>query len=108
MTADRKAAIAAYKKREAVSAIYALRSMADGRTWVGHTPDLEAMPNRLWFTLRFGNHRAADLQAAHDALGREGLAIEELERLDGERPLEGAALKARIAHWRGRLEAALL
>lgn len=102
---DRRAAIAAYKKREAPAGIYALSCAETGQRWVGHSPDLEAMPNRLWFTLRLGSHRAAELQAAYNQYGQHAIAIEVLERFEDDAQPEGAALKERLSSWRDRMDA---
>ena len=102
---DRKAAIAAYTKRAAPAGIYALTSAKAGRRWVGHAPDLDAMPNRLWFTLRLGSHRSADLQATYNQFGQDVIAIEIVERFEDDARPEGAALKERLAFWRDRIGA---
>lgn len=102
---DRKAVIAAYKKREAPAGIYALTCAETGQRWIGHSPDLDAMPNRLWFTLRLGSHRSAELQAAFNRHGQDGIAIEVVERFEDDIQPEGAALKERLSFWRDRTDA---
>lgn len=102
---DKKAAIAAYKKREAPAGIYALTCAQTGQRWIGHSPDLEAMPNRLWFTLRLGSHRAAELQATFNRHGKDAIVITVLERFDEDAQPEGAALKERLSHWRDKMDA---
>ena len=52
MKLDRKAAVAAYKERKAIPGIYAVRCAATGQAWVGQTPDLTTVRNRIWFSLR--------------------------------------------------------
>lgn len=102
---DRKAATAAYKKRDVPAGIYALTCAETGQRWVGHSPDLDAMPNRLWFTLRLGNHRAIGLQAAYSRYGQDAIAIDVLERFEDDVRPEGAALKERLTFWRDRIDA---
>ena len=51
---DRKAAIAAYKKRKSAAGIYAVRCAPTGQTWIGQTLNLETIQNRIWFSLRAG------------------------------------------------------
>jgi hypothetical protein len=104
---DRKAAVAAYKERKAVAGIYAVRCTASGRVWVGRTPNLPAVPNRLWFTLRQGGHQSRSLQSEWERHGAESFAFEELERLEDE-PIAyilDKRLKERAEHWRDRLDA---
>jgi hypothetical protein len=47
---DRKAAIAACKKRKTAAGIYAVRCAPTGQTWVGQTLNLETIQNRIWFS----------------------------------------------------------
>ncbi|PLP56745.1 hypothetical protein CYK37_23295 [Mesorhizobium loti] len=102
---DRKAAIAAYKKREAPAGIFALTCDGTGQRWIGHSPDLDAMPNRLWFTLRLGSHRSAELQAAFNQHGQDGIAIEVVEHFADDVQPQGAALKERLSFWRDKMDA---
>lgn len=85
-TADRKAAIAAYKERKAAPGIFAVRCLPTGEIWVGHAPDLATIKNRVWFALDHGSHRAQDLQAAWNTHGADGFGFEELERVDPDQP----------------------
>jgi hypothetical protein len=105
---SRKAAIAAYKERKSLAGIYALRHAASGRIWVGQTPDLEKVENRIWFSLRLGGHTCRNLQAAWAENAGEGFIFERLEALDHEesRYIRDALLKERMAHWRSSLDAA--
>jgi hypothetical protein len=107
MKLDRKAAVAAYKKRKAIPGIYAVRCAASGEAWVGQTPDLTTVGNRIWFSLRQDNGPCRSLQAAWNAQGGEGFALEELELLDDEDRgyVLDADIKARLAHWRTTLDA---
>ena len=44
---DRKAAIAAYKKRKSAAGIYAVRCAPTGESWIGQTLNLETIQNRI-------------------------------------------------------------
>jgi len=106
-TERRKAAIAAYKRRKPPAGIFALRSAAAGKIWVGQTRDLEKIWNRISFSLKTGADPRRELQAAWNAHGEAGFAFEALERLDDE-TLDYAlqsALDDRLTHWRDKLGA---
>ena len=107
MTSDRKAAIAAYKERKTAAGIFVIRSLATAEQWVGGTPNLEKIQNRIWFTLRQGSHNCRSLQAAWTAHGPENLSFEECERLEEEATpyIRDALLKERMRHWRTQLGA---
>jgi len=107
MTSDRKAAIAAYKERKTIAGIYVVRSAATSQAWVGQTPNLEKIQNRIWFSLRQGVHTCRSLQAAWNAHGPDGLTFGECERLEEEEIayVRDALLKERVAHWRAELRA---
>jgi len=107
---DRRAAISAYKKREAAAGIYAVRCKASGEVWVGKTPNLDAIQNRLWFTLDQGSCTARSLQAAWRQHGADALSFEVLERLEPEESdyIRNAQLKERCSHWRGTLGAEIV
>lgn len=96
-TTDRRAAIAAYKERKAAPGIYALR--AGDATWIGYTPDLGTVRNRLDFTLRMGSHRAPGLQDAWNRGGPDSITFETVERFFPDAVPAGAALKDRLAVW---------
>ena len=102
---DRKLAIQDYKKRAAPAGIFALHHAGTGRRWVGHAADLDVAMNRHLFTLGHGSHRSASLQAAWNADGDEGLTFERVETFEADARPEGEALKARLAHWRAKLDA---
>jgi hypothetical protein len=111
MTSDRrKAAIAAYKERKSVAGIYLLRCRASGAVWVGQSPTLESIQNRIWFTLRLGSHPSPALQKAWNDHGADSLAFEVVERLPEEESayVRNATLRERLAHWQARLNAAVL
>ena len=101
--AGRKAAISAYKERNAPAGIYMLRCDPAGTRWIGFAPDLDTIMNRIRFTLRMGSHRSEALQAAWNAHGADALAFEVLERFDDGVVPKGEALKARLAEWIERL-----
>ena len=107
MTSDRKAAIAAYKERKAVAGIFVIRCKASPQTWVGQTPNLDKIQNRIWFTLRQGSHTCRSLQSAWTTHGSENLKFEECERLEQEETayIRDALLKERARHWRTQLDA---
>src|SRR5436190_15919997 len=106
---DRKAAIAAYKKRSAVAGIFAVRcrgsDQGSGQAWVGQTLNLDTMQNRIWFSLRMGSHSNADLQRAWSAHGEANLAYEVLEQIEDEELayVRDKLLKEREIHWRAAL-----
>lgn len=106
-TEDRKQAIAEYKKRESVAGVFAIRCRATGEVWVGQALDLEKIQNRIWFTLRMGSHRNAELQRAWAAHGADNLSLDTLERIEDEELayVRDALLKERVAHWRAQLNA---
>jgi hypothetical protein len=107
VTADRKAAIAAYKERKTIAGIYVVRCTATSETWVGQSPNLEKIQNRIWFTLRHGSHTCRSLQAACTAHGPDSLTFAECERLEEEETtyVRDALLKERALHWRSELGA---
>ena len=107
---DKRAAIAAYKERKTVAGIYAVRCPASGQAWVGQTPNLDTIQNRIWFSLRMGSHSNRDLQRAWSAHGGDALVFETLERLkDEELPyVRDTLLKERAAHWRSILNGSVI
>lgn len=106
-TAERRAATAAYKKREAIAGIYLVRSSGSSGQWVGHTQDVDAIRNRVWFSLRTGAHTNRELQAAWDRDGEGSFDLEPLEFVDkdalGLDPIK--TLRALAALWRDKLGA---
>jgi hypothetical protein len=61
---EKKAAIVAYKERKSVAGIYSVRCKTSGKVWVGQSPNLDSIRNRIWFMLRLGSHRNRSLQSA--------------------------------------------
>ena len=104
---DRKAAIAAYKECPRPAGIYLLRCSATGEIWIGQNPDLEAIQNRLWFTLRMDSHRNSRLQQAWNQHGAEMFRFEVLERVPDDAPIHDLRghLQRRLAHWQQELGA---
>jgi hypothetical protein len=104
---DRKAAVAAYRKREVATGIYAVRCVPTGAVWVGQAPDLSTIQNRLWFTLRLGNNTHRSLQDAWRAEGAEAFTYEILERLEAEELdyVRDRLLQERLMHWADKLQA---
>ena len=104
---DRKAAVAAYKKREIATGIYAVRCAPTGAVWVGQAPDLSTIQTRLWFTLRLGNDPHRSLQDAWLAHGAEAFTFEILERLEEEdiNYIRERLLQDRLLHWVKKLQA---
>ncbi|TCV71461.1 GIY-YIG nuclease family protein [Neorhizobium sp. S3-V5DH] len=98
---DRKAAIAAYKKRKAPAGIYAIRCLATDQQWVGRAADLDKIRNRIWFTLQHGSHGTKSLQAAWNAYSDADFEIRRLEEISEELTgyLEDRTLKGRLIHW---------
>lgn len=94
----RKAAAAAWKDRKPDAGIYAVTCGANA--WVGATPTLAAIRNRLWFTLAQGSAPNRAMQAAWTAQGAAAFGFEVLERVEEDNPLARAdRLKERAAHW---------
>lgn len=104
---DRKAAVAAYRKREIATGIYAVRCTPTGAVWVGQAPDLSTIRTRLWFTLRLGNTPHRSLQEAWRAQGEGAFTFEILERLDDEEIdyVRDRLLRDRLLHWADTLQA---
>ncbi|WGS27768.1 GIY-YIG nuclease family protein [Bradyrhizobium sp. ISRA464] len=106
----RKLAIADYKKRTSVAGVFAIRCRASGEVWVGQALDLEKIQNRIWFTLRMGDHRDAELQRAWTTHGEASFSLETLERIEDEELayVRDTMLKERVQHWRARLNASAI
>lgn len=109
--ATRRAAVAAYKERKIVAALFALRCDATGQLWVGSSRNMEASRNRHLFALRMGGHPNPAVAAALKAHGLSAFAFEPLETYeeqDEDAYLQQKRLKARADHWRETLGAAAL
>jgi len=104
---DKRAAIAAYKKRKTAAGIFAVRCAASGQAWIGQTLNLDTVKNRIWFSLRAGSHGNAELRSAWAAHGADAFTFDPLEALeDEELPyVRDTLLKERAIHWRTTLDA---
>jgi hypothetical protein len=104
---DRKAAVAAYRKREVATGIYAVRCLPTGAVWVGQAPDLSTIQNRLWFTLRLANNTHRSLQDAWREQGPEAFTFEIVECLEEEEIdyVRARLLQERLMHWAEKLQA---
>ncbi|QOZ22426.1 GIY-YIG nuclease family protein [Bradyrhizobium sp. CCBAU 51753] len=109
-TETRKLATADYKKRLSIAGVFAIRCRASGEIWVGQAFDLDKIQNRIWFTLRMGDHRNAELQRAWSAHGEQNFALEALERIADEELayVRDTLLKERVQHWRAQLNASAI
>lgn len=107
---ERKAAIAAYKKRKTAAGIFAVRCAASGQAWVGQTLTLDTIQTRIWFSLRAGIHSNRELQGAWTAHGADSFSFKPLEQLkDEELPyVRDAFLKERVSHWRSTLNGSVI
>ncbi len=72
---DRKAALAAYKEMKVEAGVFAVKCLPTGQVWLGSAPNLEKIQNRIWFSLRQGNHTCRSLQAAWTAHGPDSLTF---------------------------------
>ncbi|WP_379877666.1 GIY-YIG nuclease family protein [Lacibacterium aquatile] len=103
---ERQAAVADYKERKSAGAgIYAVRCPNTGEVWVGRAPNVDAIRNRIWFSLRQGAAKPASLQAAWNRNGEGGLTLDILERIDPEELSPQRRLKDRLAFWAAELRA---
>ncbi len=98
----------AYKEAVRRKGVFKIHCAAGGRTWVGRSVTVDTVKNRIWFTLREGNHPNRELQAAWNAAGGEdAFAFEVVEVLPDE--LAGLALERRLKereqHWAEELGA---
>jgi hypothetical protein len=102
---DRKAAIAAYKKRKTAAGIFAVRCAATGQAWIGQTLNLDTIQNRIWSSLRVGSNANPDLKSSWMAHGADAFSFEPLEVLEEEELsyVRDTLLKERAMHWRTRL-----
>ena len=107
---QRRAAIASYRKRESVAAIFAVRSSVSGECWVGHTPDIDSIRNRIWFSLRSGGHINRALQAAWNRDGEAAFELEPLAFIDRETLgfIADKVLRDRAREWAAKLAAATI
>jgi hypothetical protein len=98
---NRRAAASAYKRQKVVGGVYAVRCNLPGLLWVGKSPNLATVWNRLTFELRGGHCRCQSLQEAWNSKGAAAFAFEEVERIDAEE-LSFAldrVMEERLDHW---------
>jgi hypothetical protein len=81
---ERKKAIEEYKTRTPRRGVFVVRCDSTNHAWVGASRDLDAARNGLWFMLRNGSSRNAELQAEWRAHGEPHFRFEVLEELDAE------------------------
>ena len=107
---DRKAAVAAYKKRKSAAGIYAVRCAPTGQAWIGQTLNLDTIQNRIWFSLRAGGHSNRELLSAWAAHGADAFTFEPLEQLKDEELayVRDNLLKERVVHWRSALNGSVI
>jgi hypothetical protein len=81
--ADRKAIKREYKESYRPAGVYQLRNTANGRIFVGSSPNLPAIFNRLRLQLDAGNYlMLPELQRDWKAFGGDAFVFETLEELD--------------------------
>lgn len=104
---DRRAAIAAYKRRVIPAGIFSIRCATTGQCWVGKAVDLTTMPNRLRFTLSRGISQNGPLQEAWRRHGADSFALETLETLEDDLTeyARDRALRERLEYWQTELRA---
>jgi hypothetical protein len=107
---EKRTAKAAFKERKPVAGIYAVHCIPTGQVWVGQSPALLSVQNRLSFMLRFGTDALGGLQDAWRTHGADSIRFEELERLEDEDIVyvRDKILKERTEHWCSKLGAAEL
>lgn len=106
-TADRRAALAAYKQKKPAAGVYVVRCAATGEAWIGMSRHLESQQTSLWFQLRHAGLPNAALRSAWLTCGEHAFGFEVLETVDAELTPLGLTdfLKRRAAHWREELGA---
>jgi hypothetical protein len=106
-SAERKAAVAAYKERKVAAGVYALTCAATGQRWVGRAADLAKIENRIRFALAHDAGLRPALRAAVKQYGAEGIDFRVLEAVEtDDLPYErDQFLRDRQQHWREELGA---
>ena len=104
---QKKEAVEKFKERKSSLGVYAVRCTVSGQVWVGHSRNLDATKNGIWFALRHASHRDQPLQDQWNAHGESAFEYEVLEKLDAEVPpmLLPDLLKERKQHWMTKLNA---
>lgn len=97
----------AYKEAVPRKGIFKIRAMVTGQTWVDASTTIDTIQNRIWFTLRLGNHPNRKLQQAWNETGPDAMQFDVVEIFPEE--VSGYALerlmKERKQHWLEALEA---
>jgi hypothetical protein len=104
---DRKAAVAAWKERRVPSGVYAVRCAPTGQVWVGASPVLDKIFNRIRFMLRQGGSPHPAMQQAWNVHGEGAFSFEVLEELpeDTSGFARDDLLAERAGQWRAELDA---
>jgi len=106
---DKKAALAAYREQKTLAGVYAVRCAPSGQVWVGQAPNIDAIQNRLWFSMRMGSPFHPDMQLAWNTHGAEAMSFEILELVDEDSAFaRKAVLKDKLSYWRDQLSAAAI
>jgi hypothetical protein len=104
---DRKALIRAFKESKPATGIYGFRCTASGQLWIGYSPNLGAVRNRMRFQFAQGFHREPSLRDAAALHGAGSFVFEIIETFkeDIEPLLLPDMLKTRKAFWIAELGA---
>ncbi len=104
---DRRLALSAYKERKPQIGIFSVKCRVTGEMWVGHTPNLGTIANRIWFTLKMGTHPNRSLQQSWNDYGMEEMefAMREQLEIDDLGYSRASSLKERALVWRLQLNA---
>jgi hypothetical protein len=78
---NRKALVREYKERRRPMGVFQVRNLANGKVFVGSSPDLPAMLNRQRAQLRMGMHPNRGLQTDWTTHGPDAFAFEILDTL---------------------------
>ena len=108
MDAHKKAELKrAYKQTLPPKGIYKVHTSVTGQTWVDASTNLDSIKNRIWFSLRLGNHHNKKLQQAWNESGEEAMHYAVVEIFEEE--VSGYALerllKERKQYWLAELQA---
>lgn len=97
----RKEAIREFKERKTPRGIFCIKCLPTGETWAGHSPNLNAARNGLWFALRLGTHFNKELQSIWKEHGEEAFTFDVVETFDDDlAPMTLSDLyKSRTKHW---------
>jgi hypothetical protein len=97
----------AYKQTPQRKGVFKVRCSTSGETWVDTSTNLDSIKNRIWFSLRMGNHHNKKLQQAWNKSGEEAMHYVIVEVFEAD--VSGYALerllKERKAYWLEALQA---